>query len=79
MKLVHRRIDRGNGWEITTLKKLPRIKIIRSKFNFSSVVLIPEESEDMWHAYNIIAAGDVVKASTIRKVCEIVLRFSRTF
>jgi len=33
-----------------------------------SVVLIPEESEDMWHVYNIIAAGDVVKASTIRKV-----------
>lgn len=30
--------------------------------------MIPEESEDMWHAYNIIAIGDLVKASTIRKV-----------
>lgn len=37
---------------------------------FSSVVLVPEESEDMWHAYNIIAPGDVVRASTIRKVSE---------
>ncbi|XP_014254754.1 protein pelota [Cimex lectularius] len=33
-----------------------------------SVVLIPEESEDMWHAYNLISEGDTVRASTIRKV-----------
>lgn len=30
--------------------------------------LIPEEAEDMWHVFNLIAAGDNVKASTIRKV-----------
>lgn len=28
-----------------------------------------EESEDMWHAYNLIAAGDRVRTSTVRKVC----------
>ncbi|XP_066997725.1 protein pelota [Anabrus simplex] len=33
-----------------------------------SVTLVPEESEDMWHAYNLITVGDVVRASTIRKV-----------
>lgn len=33
-----------------------------------SVVLIPEEPEDMWHAYNLIAEGDQVRSSTIRKV-----------
>ncbi|TMW54481.1 hypothetical protein DOY81_000473 [Sarcophaga bullata] len=33
-----------------------------------SVVLIPEESEDMWHAYNLIAEGDSVRSTTIRKV-----------
>lgn len=33
-----------------------------------SVTLIPEESEDMWHAYNLISEGDCVRASTIRKV-----------
>jgi len=33
-----------------------------------TVVLVPEEAEDMWHAYNLIAEGDSVRASTIRKV-----------
>ncbi|XP_050523069.1 protein pelota [Daktulosphaira vitifoliae] len=33
-----------------------------------TVVLIPEEAEDMWQAYNIIRQGDHVRASTIRKV-----------
>ncbi|XP_075969786.1 pelota mRNA surveillance and ribosome rescue factor [Anticarsia gemmatalis] len=33
-----------------------------------SIALIPEESEDMWHAYNLIAQGDAVTASTVRKV-----------
>ncbi|XP_046681539.1 LOW QUALITY PROTEIN: protein pelota-like [Homalodisca vitripennis] len=33
-----------------------------------SVTLMPEESEDMWHAYNLISEGDSVRASTIRKV-----------
>uniref|UniRef100_A0A1B6EGQ4 Protein pelota homolog n=1 Tax=Clastoptera arizonana TaxID=38151 RepID=A0A1B6EGQ4_9HEMI len=33
-----------------------------------SVTLIPEEPEDMWHAYNLITEGDSVRASTIRKV-----------
>jgi len=32
------------------------------------VVLIPEESEDMWHAYNLISVGDVLKSTTIRLV-----------
>lgn len=33
-----------------------------------SITLIPEEQEDMWHAYNLIAKGDLVRGSTIRKV-----------
>ncbi|KAL4714575.1 hypothetical protein ACJJTC_006621 [Scirpophaga incertulas] len=33
-----------------------------------SIGLIPEESEDMWHAYNLITEGDSVTASTVRKV-----------
>ncbi|KAJ6649264.1 Protein pelota [Pseudolycoriella hygida] len=36
--------------------------------NAGSVTLIPEESEDMWHAFNIISEGDKVRATTIRKV-----------
>ncbi|XP_055543941.1 protein pelota [Wyeomyia smithii] len=33
-----------------------------------SVTLVPEEPEDMWHAYNLIAEGDQVRSGTIRKV-----------
>ncbi|KAG6452718.1 hypothetical protein O3G_MSEX007757 [Manduca sexta] len=35
---------------------------------FRSIGLIPEEPEDMWHAFNLIAEGDAVTASTVRKV-----------
>jgi protein pelota len=27
---------------------------------------MPEESEDIWHAYNLISEGDCVRAPTIR-------------
>ncbi|XP_010927613.1 protein PELOTA 1 isoform X1 [Elaeis guineensis] len=33
-----------------------------------SVKVIPEEDDDMWHAYNLICVGDSVLAVTIRKV-----------
>lgn len=29
---------------------------------------MPEEPEDMWHAYNLICEGDHVRSTTIRKV-----------
>ncbi|XP_077995484.1 protein pelota homolog [Glandiceps talaboti] len=32
------------------------------------VTLIPDESEDMWHAYNLIAPGDSLRSTTVRKV-----------
>lgn len=32
------------------------------------MVLIAEEPEDMWHAYNLIAEGDKVRSTTVRKV-----------
>ena len=35
---------------------------------FRSVILIPDNQEDMWHIYNLIAVGDSVRASTYRKV-----------
>jgi len=30
--------------------------------------MVPEETEDMWHVFNLIAEGDQVRASTVRKV-----------
>lgn len=37
-------------------------------FSFRNITLIPEEPEDMWHAYNLISEGDSVRSTTIRKV-----------
>ncbi|KAG1363405.1 protein PELOTA 1 [Cocos nucifera] len=33
-----------------------------------SVKVVPEEDDDMWHAYNLICVGDSVLAVTVRKV-----------
>ncbi|ONM12695.1 Protein PELOTA 1 [Zea mays] len=33
-----------------------------------SVKLVPEEEDDLWHAYNLIAIGDSLQAVTVRKV-----------
>ncbi|XP_008800974.1 protein PELOTA 1 isoform X1 [Phoenix dactylifera] len=33
-----------------------------------SVKVVPEEDDDMWHAYNLICEGDSVQAVTVRKV-----------
>ncbi|KAL0403542.1 UNVERIFIED_CONTAM: protein PELOTA 1 [Sesamum radiatum] len=33
-----------------------------------SVKMVPEEADDLWVAYNLIAAGDTVMAVTVRKV-----------
>ncbi|KAJ3166298.1 hypothetical protein HDU88_003522 [Geranomyces variabilis] len=38
------------------------------KDSSGQVTLLPEEQEDMWHAYNLIAKGDSLKATTIRRV-----------
>ncbi|GJQ83338.1 pelo [Trypoxylus dichotomus] len=33
-----------------------------------TISVIPEDPEDMWHAYNLISEGDSIRGSTIRKV-----------
>ncbi|KAJ3035682.1 hypothetical protein HDV00_003569 [Rhizophlyctis rosea] len=33
-----------------------------------SVTLLPEEAEDMWHAYNLITKGDRLRSTTVRRV-----------
>lgn len=32
------------------------------------LTLIPENPEDMWHAYNLVAAGNSLRSTTVRKV-----------
>lgn len=41
---------------------------ISSKDGDGFVQMKTEEAEDMWHAYNLIADGDRVRTSTVRKV-----------
>lgn len=41
---------------------------IDAKHGTGSAVLIPEEPEDMWHAYNLIQPYDRVRATALRKV-----------
>jgi protein pelota len=33
-----------------------------------SLTLVAESTEDLWHVYNLVLKGDLVKATTIRKV-----------
>eukprot|EP00124_Ichthyophonus_hoferi_P002359 Ihof_evm4s157 gene=Ihof_evmTU4s157 len=33
-----------------------------------SVTLFPEETEDMWHAYNLVGTGDFIRATAVRRV-----------
>lgn len=47
------------------------MKIRRKEFEKDgkgSCTLVAEESEDLWHLYNLVAQGDEVKAITYRKV-----------
>ena len=43
-------------------------KYIDYKNGNGRMTFIPEEGEDLWHVYNLIAAGDVVRCTTLRKV-----------
>lgn len=75
MKLIAKNVDKGmQGWAIfcfITFGSMMLSAKLTYKcflFVFRSVVLIPEEPEDMWHAYNLISEDDYVRSTTIRKV-----------
>ena len=47
------------------------MRLVRQNFTKNgagSVKLVPEEAEDMWHVYNLVAKGDRVSGVTVRKV-----------
>ena len=50
----------------------------KAKDTSGSVTLVPEEMEDMWHIYNLIAVEDYVRASTIRQAGSISQTCSRS-
>ncbi|KAF4445010.1 translation factor pelota [Fusarium acutatum] len=49
------------------MKLLARNKALNT-YAEEAVSLLPEDPEDMWHAYNLILSGDIVYAHAIRKV-----------
>ena len=45
-----------------------RMKLVNKsleKDGAGSIVLVPEEQEDMWHVFNLVQEGDAVRASTV--------------
>ena len=63
MKLVHKDIEKnGSG----LVNGLYFNYFIVELHPYRQVVLIPEESEDMWHLYNLVSSGDSLKSTTIR-------------
>uniref|UniRef100_A0A6S8X182 Protein pelota homolog n=1 Tax=Chaetoceros debilis TaxID=122233 RepID=A0A6S8X182_9STRA len=43
-------------------------KQISAKDASGSILLLPEVPEDLWHAYNLLQEGDLVRCTTLRKV-----------
>ena len=44
------------------------MKLLKQRFEHDGsgdVLLIPEETEDMWHCYNLILVGDHVKVAIV--------------
>lgn len=41
---------------------------ISAKDGTGKVKIVPEEPEDMWHIYNLVMTGDLVRTTTFRKV-----------
>lgn len=50
------------------MKELKRLVLDRSDGDSGKVVLQTEEMDDAWHLYNLVATGDLLTSSTIRKV-----------
>lgn len=48
------------------------MKIVKKAFSkddgAGTIVLLPQDIEDMWHVYNLVRPGDRLKAVTYRKV-----------
>eukprot|EP00922_Rhytidocystis_sp_ex-Travisia-forbesii_P034213 GHVS01050829.1.p1 GENE.GHVS01050829.1~~GHVS01050829.1.p1 ORF type:complete len:410 (-),score=57.21 GHVS01050829.1:244-1473(-) len=43
-------------------------RYIEKKNSGGAIVVIAEESEDLWHLYNLVVPGDKIRAATFRKI-----------
>lgn len=68
---MHQKQSWNSGCRALKKTHFTAMKLVAKNFekdSSGSVVLVPEEAEDMWHAYNLIAVGDHLKSTTIRRV-----------
>ena len=50
------------------MRELKRLYLNHSDSDSGKVVLMTEELDDAWHLYNLVSPGDLLTASTVRKV-----------
>ena len=58
--------DRHGGQRTTKMQLIHQE--FERKGDGGALTLVAESSEDLWHVYNLVMKGDLVKATTIRKV-----------
>lgn len=69
--------DQEDRFQFDQIESLPLIKLYEYKLECKGkgsplivllypVQMVPEEAEDLWHAYNLILVGDRVTATTVR-------------
>lgn len=72
MKLLGKELEKDSSGTLTlivrTLFVMPSKVFSVNLFIMLFISFQCEETEDMWHVYNLVAVGDRVRASTIRKV-----------
>ena len=76
MKQLHRNLEKdSSGLVLGYFSNISFFSLgVLCRLNFeilcelccSVIGLMPDEAEDMWHAYNLIAVGDRLRATTIR-------------
>ena len=59
--------EKKNSFYLYVNMKLLK-KQISAKDGSGTVLLRPDTAEDLWHAYNLLSQGDLVRCTTVRKV-----------
>lgn len=62
---------KGHKPQTDLLRSFLAMKLLHKEFEKDGkgqATLIPEESEDLWHLYNLSMKGDTIKAMTYRKI-----------
>jgi hypothetical protein len=63
----------NNNYMVGYLGSSPSLKMSSVSYFYliyfgRHVTLVPDDPEDMWHAYNLVSVGDRLRSTTIRLV-----------